>query len=86
MTFRGTIVNGRVVLEAGAAIPEGTTVDVQPVRSRGRSSKKPKGADLLALTRFAVRTGIRDLASEHDHYLHGTPKRSKRKPARRRKK
>ena len=27
------------------------------------------------LESYAVDTGIPDLAQEHDHYLHGTPKR-----------
>jgi hypothetical protein len=26
---------------------------------------------------YAVETGISDFAQEHDHYLHGTPKRAK---------
>jgi predicted DNA-binding antitoxin AbrB/MazE fold protein len=30
------------------------------------------------LSDLAVETGIPDLASEHDHYLYGTPKRGKR--------
>ena len=34
-------------------------------------------ADTLGqlIDRFSVETGIPDLAHEHDHYLHGTPRR-----------
>jgi hypothetical protein len=78
MSFRGTIVNGRVELEAGARIPEGTEVDVEPrSRSARRGSRKPKGANLLALAKLALKGGPKDMSAEHDHYAYGTPKRRK---------
>ena len=81
MTFRGTIVNGRVELEAGVQLPEGTAVKIEALRA-GRNGKKPartprKASGLLRLAQVAVNTGIRDLAAEHDHYIYGTPKRGK---------
>ena len=30
------------------------------------------------ISALSVETGVTDLASEHDHYLYGTPKRSER--------
>jgi hypothetical protein len=90
MTLRGTIENGRLVLDDGEGLPNGTRVDVR-VRSGGsKAAGRSKGVDPLAkLASRAVTTGVSDLASEHDHYAYGTPKRaskprraaSKRKPA-----
>ena len=43
---------------------------------RGVGSKRAKGKSrLLELHKYAVDTGIGDLAEQHDHYLYGTPKR-----------
>jgi hypothetical protein len=36
MTYRGTVKNGVVVLDAEAALPEGIAVEVVPVVRRGR--------------------------------------------------
>ena len=37
---------------------------------------KGKGANALAdIDNIAIETGISDLASQHDHYLYGVPKR-----------
>ena len=37
---------------------------------------KGKGANALAdIDNIAIETGIPDLASQHDHYLYGVPKR-----------
>jgi hypothetical protein len=81
MTFRGTIENGRLVLDDGVRLPSGTRVDVS-VRGASPTRKTQKSTvdALLRLASHAVDTGIRDLAAEHDHYLYGTPKRKKSKP------
>jgi hypothetical protein len=77
MTLRGTIENGRLVLDDGEGLPNGTRVDVR-VRSAGSKARsRSKGLDPLAkLASRAVTTGVSDLASEHDHYAYGTPKRA----------
>lgn len=66
MTYRGTVINGKIELEEDMALPEGTIVRVEPVE------KSEDPADGLADE--AVPTGIPDLASQHDHYTYGTPK------------
>jgi hypothetical protein len=57
-------------------------VDIRPIRKPRKSAAKPKARGLLRLARHAIRTGIRDLADEHDHYVYGTPKRTKAKRSR----
>ena len=80
MLFRGTIENGRLVLDDGAKLPGGTKGEVSVKRARRTKKRAAKSSDsLLRLASYAVNTGISDLAAEHDHYLYGTPKRSKRK-------
>lgn len=81
MSLRGTIENGRLVLEDGARLPNGTKVDVS-VRTKKSKRTGAKPDSLLRLASHAVNTGIRDLADEHDHYLYGTPKRAKSKARR----
>lgn len=90
MMLRGTIENGRLVLDDGEGLPNGTRVDVRVRSGKSKRRSDAKSPDPLArLASRAVNTGIRDLASEHDHYAHGTPKRAtkarrtatKRKPA-----
>ncbi|CAG1010012.1 hypothetical protein PHYC_03782 [Phycisphaerales bacterium] len=76
MTFRGTIENGRLVLEGGARLPNGTPVDVT-IRgtARGKARAARKSDPLGSIASRAVRTGVRDLADQHDHYAYGTPKK-----------
>ena len=65
MTYRGTVKDGRVVLEEGATLADGTPVRVEPV------SPAPDPADNLADE--AVATGLSDLAAQHDRYIYGIP-------------
>jgi hypothetical protein len=68
----GTVTNGVVVLSGGATVPEGTQVQVMvPVDPETAAS--PLGRVLL---KYAGRAkGLpADMAAQHDHYLHGTPK------------
>jgi hypothetical protein len=71
MEYEGTIKNGVVVIENGAALPEGTRVRVVPV---AESSPGTLGQRLLKFAGTAK--GLPpDMARNHDHYLHGAPKR-----------
>ena len=78
MTYRGHVKNGVVVLEDKARLAEGTPVRVQPLR-RTPGKKKAARARTLGerLMRFAGSAkGLpRDMARNHDHYIHGTPKK-----------
>ena len=71
MSFERTIVNGTVVFDEPPALPEGTRVDVvmqTPVESQ---------PTLSGLLKFAgrIKEMPADFSAEHDHYLHGTPRR-----------
>ncbi len=69
MTLRGKVHNGVVVLEEGSSLPDGTDVVVEEVG--------PQGETLLDRLRPFI--GIAndlpsDMAINHDHYIHGTPR------------
>lgn len=70
--YLGTVVNGVVVLRGGETLPEGTEVRVVAIEKE--SEKEPLGKRLL---RFAgTIPGLPpDLAENHDHYIHGQPKK-----------
>ena len=71
MTFRGRVSKGVVVWEQGADLPEGTEVRVEPVGEPTRKTLYER------LEKFAGQAeGLPDdLAQQHDHYIHGTPKK-----------
>jgi hypothetical protein len=71
MTYRGEVKNGVIVLEPGAALGEGTIVRVEPIES----NNEPTLADRLKNV-IGIAEGLpSDLAEQHDHYLHGRPKK-----------
>lgn len=79
MLLRGTIQNGQVVLDEPLSIPEGTQVRVSVVEPS--SPPPPVGPRRQTLQeRLLVHAGTvpglpEDFAENHDHYVHGTPKR-----------
>lgn len=92
-TFTGQVLNGMIVLDAGAPpLPDGTKVrvELEPVAGLGVDdpATRPEGRDEVIAQRDL--DALRDLllsfagkaqglppemAAQHDHYLHGTPKR-----------
>jgi len=76
MTYRGTVKNGVVVLEPGVTLPEGTAVNVEPERVSVPEPAvvRPEDDPLFDMSKYAVDTGIPDLAVNLDHYLYGHPK------------
>lgn len=80
MTIQGTVQNGVVVLAGGQILPEGTIVHVapQPVHALPVQTKRI-GETLADLADWAETQPCdlpEDLAKNHDHYLHGLPKKS----------
>jgi len=72
MTYRGRVEGGKVVLEEGVRLAEGMEVVVQPVEP-GREVRSLREG-LLALA--GVIEGLpADLARNHDHYIHGMPRK-----------
>ena len=76
MTLPGTVVNGLIVLDSSQQLPEGTRVEVV-VREPAVGSTEPKRTLAQRLLRLAgtVKDLPSDMARNHDHYLHGAPKR-----------
>jgi hypothetical protein len=72
MSLEGTVVNGVVVLDPGLMLPDGTRVELVVKPELEKSATL--GQRLMKLAGIANRLP-RDLAEQHDHYIHGTPKR-----------
>jgi len=72
MKYAGTIKGGVVVLEGAPALAEGTRVEVEPVV--GATGSTSLGQRLKQFSGTAKRLP-RDMARNHDHYLHGRPKK-----------
>jgi len=76
MSFDGVVHNGQVVLAVGDALPEGTSVraTLERAETPAPPSTEPTLKSLLRLA-GAVKGMPSDFAAQHDHYIHGTPKR-----------
>jgi hypothetical protein len=76
MSYTGTVKNGVVVLPEEVKLDEGTRVRVEPITKPGR---QPRAASPLGkmLLQFAGKAkGLPpDMARNHDHYLHGLPRK-----------
>ena len=74
MELYGTFENGVIVLDAGCELSQGERVEILKVMD----SEKPTST-LRARMRWMV-GAISDLppdfSREHDHYIHGTPRRA----------
>jgi len=81
MIYHGKIQGGVVVLQPGATLPEGTEVTVIPsseVAAAGQGSTVSIWDRLVKLAQWTETQPCSlpaDLATNHDHYLHGLPKR-----------
>ena len=71
MTLNGTLNKGIVVLDQPAPWPEGTRVEV----AAQAEEKKLTLAEKLLRHAGTVPDLPADMAEQHDHYIHGTPKR-----------
>ena len=80
MVYRGTVKNGVVVLDGAAKLEEGQAVSIRPLRRRAAkpgASKRPIPSLYESLKPIigSIKGMPADWASQHDHYIHGTPKR-----------
>ena len=78
MLLEGTIKNGTIVLDQPPSLPDGERVEVE-IKPLAQSKPAEKSPTLLGLLKLAGTLSDlpADFAAEHDHYIHGTPKRSK---------
>lgn len=75
MTLQGKVINGAVVLDQLLAVADGTPVEVI-VREKANLEGESEPT-LSWLLEFAgcIPDLPPDFAEQHDHYIHGTPKR-----------
>ncbi len=71
MTYKGHVENGVVVLDEPASFPEGAKVRVGPDESGRELTLAERLKDVIGI----VKGLPPDFAAQHDHYIHGTPKR-----------
>lgn len=70
--YAGQVIAGVIVLENNAALPEGTRVRVVPLAM----AQMPATPGQIFLKYAGAAQGLPpDFAENHDHYLHGTPKK-----------
>ena len=78
MSIAATVENDTIKLPPGVHLPDGTNVEITLLDK----SAAPEGGTTLheRLKDFigCIKDGPEDLATEHDHYAHGAPKRSGR--------
>jgi hypothetical protein len=72
MTLQGTVQNGVIVMDHPGHVPEGTRVEIHIQETTQVGS--PLREILLRHAGKAMDLP-EDMAEQHDHYLHGTPKR-----------
>jgi hypothetical protein len=71
MVYSGHVKQGVIVLDPPAELPEGTEVRVGAVEHGSPRTLAERFADVIR----AATDLPEDLAENHDHYLHGAPKR-----------
>jgi len=72
MTVRAIVENGVIKLPADVKLPDGE-VFIQ----FSDDTHDIEGDSAYRIGDDAIDMGVSDLASEHDHYIYGTPKRKK---------
>jgi hypothetical protein len=71
MSYVGHVKNGVIVLEDEASLAEGTKVRVEPIED----ADTPTLAERLKNCIGIIEGLPSDMARNHDHYLHGQPKK-----------
>jgi hypothetical protein len=72
MVVRGQVKDGKIVLEPGAALPEGIAVEIRTIEN---GPAIPTLGDRFKNVAGRAEGLPTDLAANHDHYLHGHAKR-----------
>ena len=68
LSFWEKVSKGTVILPPEATLPDGTEIRMEPVPSTRTLAQRL--SDVIT-----VRGGPPDRAENHDHYIHGTPKK-----------
>jgi hypothetical protein len=72
MSYTGIVENGKVTLPPEAQFPDGTKVRIEPVEP---AAEAPTLADSLREFIGTFDDLPSDFARNHDHYIHGTPRK-----------
>ena len=72
MTYRGTVKDGVIVLDEPVRLPNGAAVRVEVEPTPELLASLRKGLTDLAGTAPGLPP---DMAAQHDHYIHGTPRK-----------
>jgi len=72
MTLSGTVVNGTIQLDANQLLPEGARVTITVEEG---AAEKETLRDVLTKYAGCMKDLPPDMAEQHDHYIHGTPRR-----------
>jgi hypothetical protein len=76
MIYRGHVQGGTIILDEDVSLPDGTPVTIQPVELTdvARQSEVPTLYERFQNVIGKAAGLPADFASQHDHYIHGTPK------------
>jgi hypothetical protein len=74
MSFTGTVEDGIIKLPPQNRLSNGTKVRIEPIESAQDRNEFTRRLRAIAATMPDLPA---DLAEEHDHYIHGTPKRAR---------
>jgi hypothetical protein len=76
MTLRGRVHGGVIVPEEGAALEEGVEVMIETIEPAAQVlPSEPTLAQRLLKYAGAAEGLPSDMARNHDHYIHGTPRK-----------
>ena len=75
MEIRGKVNGGVVVLDDPKALPDGAIVRVEALEEAQAETEESTVWDALRKWGGRAKGLPSDFAEQHDHYLHGTPKR-----------
>jgi hypothetical protein len=70
MSYTGIVEDGKVVLPPEAKLPSGTKVRIEPLHEQGLTLAE-RLKDVIGI----VDDLPPDFAKNHDHYIHGAPKK-----------
>ena len=74
MELEGTVRNGVIVVDGSSPLVEGTKVRIT-IETPGEPSRNLTLRERLLRTRWNCRRPPAGYRANHDHYIHGTPKR-----------
>ena len=72
MNYHGRVENGVVVLDNQIRLPEGTKVRVEPIEEQPRRTLAERFRNIIGVADDMPE----DMAEQHNHYIHGTPKKA----------